>query len=86
MVSFNCKSIVRSVECVRKLCSTADIIALQETWLFPHDLDYLNTIDNQFSSTGKSAIDTSTGILRGRPYGGVAILWRKSAFPSVAVV
>ncbi|KAG7310128.1 hypothetical protein JYU34_004669 [Plutella xylostella] len=85
-VSFNCKSIKRSVDCVRMLCKDADIVALQETWLYSFDLAFLGSIDDQFSYTGKSAIDTSVGILRGRPYGGVAILWRKSVFSQVQLV
>ncbi|KOB52115.1 reverse transcriptase, partial [Operophtera brumata] len=70
-----------SVECIRRLCKSADVIALQETWLLPHDLGMLDTIDVNFTATSKSAVDTSAGILRGRPYGGVAILWRKNLFP-----
>ncbi|CAG4975729.1 unnamed protein product [Colias eurytheme] len=31
-------------------------------------------------------VDTAAGALRGRPYGGVALLWRKSLFSSVSVV
>jgi hypothetical protein len=31
-------------------------------------------------------VDTAAGVLRGRPYGGVALLWRKAAFPTVTVV
>lgn len=84
--TFNCKSVVRSADCVRRLCSLSDIVALQETWLLPHDVPYLGNIDKDFAYTGKSAVDTSTGILRGRPYGGVALLWRKSVFPAVSVI
>ncbi|CAK1540712.1 unnamed protein product [Leptosia nina] len=86
LISFNCKSVTRCVDYVRKLCQRADILALQETWLLPHDLQYLNKIDEDFGCTGTSAVDTSAGILRGRPYGGVALLWRKNAFGSVTVL
>lgn len=86
LVSFNCKCVRRSIECIRRLCCTADIIALQETWLLPHDIPFLGTINDSFSFTGKSAVDTSAGILRGRPYGGVALLWRKAVFPAVSVI
>ncbi|CAH2055934.1 unnamed protein product, partial [Iphiclides podalirius] len=74
------------MEDVRSLCRSADVVALQETWLLPHDLPLLNTIDEDFGCTGTSAVDTTTGPLKGRPYGGVALLWRKSAFESVSVV
>lgn len=85
-VTFNCKSVKRSVEGIRQLCKTADLIALQETWLLPHDLPYLASIDAVFGSTGTSAVDTTAGMLVGRPYGGVALLWRKSVFPCVAII
>lgn len=85
-VSFNCKSLKRSIDGVRSLCRQADVIALQETWLLPHDLSMLTTIADEFGGTGTSAVDTSAGLLRGRPYGGVALLWRKSVFRSVSVV
>lgn len=61
-------------------------MALQETWLLPHDVSILGTIDQDFAYTGKSAVDTSAGMLRGRPYGGLAILWRKSVFRSVSII
>lgn len=86
MVTFNCKSIKRSFESVRRICKTADIVALQETWLLPHDIPVLATVDEQFEYTGKSAVDTSAEILVGRPYGGVALLWRKGIFQSVSLV
>lgn len=86
LVSYNCKNIKRSMECVKTLCKSADVIALQETWLLPYDINVLGDIDVNFSYTGKSAVDLTAGLLRGRPHGGVAILWRKSAFRNVTVV
>lgn len=64
----------------------SDVVALQETWLLPHDIPILNSISPDFEYTGKSAVDTSAGLLRGRPHGGVAILWKKGIFESVSVV
>ena len=86
LTSFNCQGVKSSVGCIKRLCVSADIIALQETWLLPHDLQFLSNICDDFASTGTSAVDTSAGILRGRPYGGVALLWRKSVFTSVSVI
>lgn len=85
-VSFNCKSIKRSADHVRQLCQSSDVIALQETWLFPHDIQFLSEIDDRFGSTGTSAIDTAAGIVCGRPYGGVALLWNKNVFQNVSVI
>lgn len=85
-VTYNCKNVKRSTEGIRQICGYADIIALQETWLFPHDLPYLSSLHEEFGSTGTSAVDTSKGILKGRPNGGVALLWRKAVFKCVSVV
>lgn len=46
----------------------------------------LESIHDDFSYTGTSAVDVASGMLRGRPYGGVALLWRKSIFQNVSVV
>ncbi|KAG7295668.1 hypothetical protein JYU34_021952 [Plutella xylostella] len=86
LVSFNCKSVVRATDYVKELCKNNDIIALQETWLMPHDLEYLSSIEPEFAATGSSAVDTAAGVVRGRPYGGVALLWRKGAFDNVCIV
>lgn len=86
LTSFNCKNVKRSVDNIRDLCLFSDIVALQETWLLPHDLTYLGGIDVNFSATGTSSVDTSKGMLLGRPFGGVAILWRSSLFQNVAVL
>lgn len=70
IISFNCKGLKRSLDCVRSLCGKADIVALQETWLLPHDIPLLGTVGDDYAYAGKSAVDTSAGVLRGRPYGG----------------
>lgn len=86
LASFNCKSVKRSVDGIRELCKTCHIIGLQETWLLPEEIPYLGTIHTGFGYTGISAVDTSADILRGRPYGGVALLWNTSVFQNVSVI
>lgn len=84
-VTFNCKNVKRSFECIRNLCKDADIVALQETWLMSDEIPMLGDIDSDFGYYGKSSMDV-TKILRGRPYGGIALLWRKTLFTSVSIV
>ena len=84
--TFNCKSVKRSINGIRELCKTCDLVALQETWLLPSDISFLSSIDEEFSCTGTSAVDMSSGMLRGRPHGGLGILWRQKVFPNVIVV
>lgn len=86
LVSYNCKNVKRSVDSVRDLCQSSDLIALQETWLLPHDISFLDAIDREFCATGVSAVDTSAGMLRGRPHGGVALLWKRAIFQNVSVL
>lgn len=84
--SFNCKNVKRSIDNIRDLCQCVDVIALQETWLLSHEISYLNSISDDFNCTGTSAVDSTAGMLRGRPYGGVALLWRRSIYTNVTVI
>ena len=64
-----------SIHDVLHLCEQYDLIFLQETWLFKHELSILNNLHVQFEAFGCSAIDDSNGIARGRPYGGLGVLY-----------
>ena len=77
--TYNCKNIETSVQEIVALCSEHDIILLQETWLRDFELGRLSTIHDEFYAFGISSIDSSTGITKGRPYGGIAILWKKTS-------
>ena len=59
------------------LCDNLDIVFLQETLIFSHELSVLSTAHPEFEGMGVRAIDTTERIIVGRPYGGVAILIRK---------
>ena len=85
IVSYNCRSIKSTAPNVNKLCDSHDICLLQEHWLLNEDLDYLSSIHKDFHAYGVSAVDTGSGLLSGRPYGGTAILWRKSFGDSIRV-
>ena len=45
----------------------------------------MNKVHKDFYSRGISSMNTSAGITRGRPYGGLGVLWRKSLGPSCSV-
>ena len=64
---------------VKSLCNNHNIILLQEHWLSDNDLNKLDNIDDDFCFVGVSSMTDklSCGILSGRPFGGVAILWNK---------
>lgn len=75
--SYNCRSSKRNTGGIKMLCDSSDIVFLQEHWLFASDLPTLNNVHEDFISFGVSAMDPTAGLTVGRPYGGVAVLWRK---------
>ena len=76
--SFNCRNIKSSIDNVRQLCDANDIIFIQETWLTFEELPMLKSVHADFYADGVTAMDTSSGLILGRPFGGIDIMWRKS--------
>ena len=81
IMSYNCYGLKSSLVNLYELCEQFDIIFLQETLLFKHELPVLSNIHPEFEGMGISAIDDKSNILTGRPYGRVAILIRKLLRP-----
>ena len=54
-----------------------DLVALQETWLFPWDLAVPSTLEVDVNSFSLSSIDVTNGIKAGRPYGGITFIWHR---------
>ncbi len=75
-ISYNCRGWNNGSLLVRDLLKSCDLCLIQEHWLFDEQLFNLN-IDSEFLSVGVSGMDSSAFLL-GRPYGGCAILFRKS--------
>ena len=75
-VTLNCEGVKSKVGYLKQLCDNVDVICLQETWLLEHDLGILNNIHPDFTAFSISGVDSGAGILVGRPFGGVSILWR----------
>ena len=71
---------------ITDMCSNNDIVLLQETLLLPHDLNLLNKVHPDFNSYSISSVDVGAGVLVGRPYGGLSVLWRNSLSPVCDVV
>jgi len=63
-----------------ELCGTNSIIAIQEHWLRPDELDKLSIVNSEFNFVACSgmAAAVSNSIVFGRPFGGVGFLWHKS--------
>ena len=81
IVSFNCKNVNTCNYVLNELLvdQRADILFLQEHWLFDCQLHRLSEISDLCTGSGK-AVDTGDPILpvqMPRGYGGIAILWKK---------
>ena len=72
------------------LCNNRDIavIAVQEHWLTPSNLHLLNNVHTDFVGYGVSAMHNklSSAIYTGRPFGGVAFLWRRSLSNYISII
>lgn len=88
IVSYNCTGFVRSEPNIRDILSNSkvDILCLQETWLYDFQSHKMSSVSDQFLVHGVSGMDSSHDVLRGRPHGGVAILWHKSLVNKVNVI
>ena len=77
--SFNCTGIKSSLEYLSEhLCPKYNILVLQELWILPHEVDVVSNIHSEYNGFAKSAVDVESGVLRGRPYGGLGFLWHQS--------
>ena len=77
--TWNCRGLHNSIPYIKVLISKeVDVIILQEHWLWPFQLDQLNSIDNRYTFTAvcDQRLNPSSDFHRG--CGGVALLWRKS--------
>lgn len=86
VTSYNCKNLKSSINELKEICMKTDILLLQETWLLDSEAHLLNCLHKDFYAKGISAMDTSAALIRGRPHGGLAILWKKSLGSSCKVV
>ena len=80
VVSFNSTGLSKlNCTLVNNLLSDtcADILMLQETWLLKEDLHRLSSIHQDYIGRGISSVKNDV-ILEGRPYGGLAFLWKQS--------
>ena len=62
---------------IKELLTKTDILFLQEFWLLESTLHKLQTLPSDFLCAAISGVEPGE-ILKGRPYGGAAILWNKS--------
>ena len=77
IASFNCYGLGSSREYVAELVEEYDVVALQETWLFPWDLAVPSTLGVDVNYFSLLSIDVTNGIKAGLPYGGITFIWHR---------
>ena len=82
VVSYNMHGFNSGKSYLHELCDNPNIfvIGVQEHWLASSNLHLLNNIHPDFVCYGISAMEgkLGAGVFKGRPFGGLAFLWRKS--------
>ena len=79
IASWNCRGLHNSKPYILDLIQNgADIIVLQEHWLWPYDLSSLSSIHPQYDFTAVSDKRLHSGSDLERGCGGVALIWKKA--------
>lgn len=86
VTSWNCYGLKKKKVFIEELCKNSEIIALQETLLWPHDANEIDTVHSNFKGFSKSAMDPTASIISGRPYGGLSFMWNKNIDKHVKIV
>jgi len=75
IASHNRHGLAQGASLLYDLCKTSDIVLMQEHWLPPFSLDSLYNFSDTMLCYASSAMEEAitAGVLRGRPFGGVAI-------------
>ena len=78
--SYNMHGFANGLPMLHSLCSNHDLILLQEHWLHTYEFHLLSDMFTDFNSYSISAMNDklAAGLFLGRPFGGVAIMWRKN--------
>ena len=77
IVSFNCRGFSNSLPEIHDLTCQYDVICLQETWLAKQLMCQLSNVNDSFYAVGTFSFTYQDGLLKGRPHGGTAILYKK---------
>ena len=75
----------RNYNYVSKIFSSIDIMMVQEHWLFEHEFGKINTVLNNSLFVAKSSMNPEQ-FCEGRPFGGVAIIWKPNLPFDVKVI
>ena len=75
--SYNCRGWNSGEILLKSILYSVDLCFIQEHWLITDQLHKINSVNHDFLSVSISSMDSSF-LHAGRPFGGCAILYRKS--------
>lgn len=78
LTSWNIGGVKHNLDFLRKCLTNCDIICLQEHWLYPDDLSFLDSVNHDFIKWGKCSAELNPDSISRRGKGGLAFLWRKN--------
>jgi len=84
LATWNCRGVKSKVDWMNFsiLENNWDIILLQETWLCEFENNFLSSIHENYDAIAVSSVK-GNNFRRGRPYGGIGILWKKNLSPYI---
>ncbi len=87
-VTYNLHGFNQGVHYLQELLLKYDIVCVQEHWLSSVDEGSLSNLNSDFLMVASYAVDNvlGKGILKGRPYGGVAIFVRSSIIQNFEII
>lgn len=77
LTTWNVGGVMYNLKYLNECLVNSDICFIQEHWLFPESLKFLQTVHQEFTAWGRSSNDLNLDSFWRRGKGGVAILWRK---------
>jgi hypothetical protein len=75
----------QGVEYIRNNIDEYDVLCIQEHWLYPSNLHLFNSLCNNYECHAVSSMQNDNVIRVGRPFGGLAVMWKKAINNSVRV-
>ena len=86
IISYNCHGYRGSILFLTDILLKCDILWLQELMISKQDCHILNTCHCDYVGYGVSPYDASSGVLSGRPYGGVGFMWKNTLDECISVI
>ena len=86
LTTWNVSGVKCNLNFLRTCLSSCDILCLQEHWLFLDSLAFLDSVNTNYKSWGRSSFELNIDSISRRGKGGVAFLWKKGIDNSITML